>query len=511
MKKFIVFLFCIIFISLISYRLLDMSNFYVMELYGFSHLDNELGYVCNFDDVFKKDTITNAVATTREDSLIFTAPSKLLYNYVNPRVTHRLAAIFCLAMSIICLAMLLFKLKITLPLILFILTFYTFSPQFLSYFFEFKLTLTSAMWISLSSLLVVYFYYSIKEKDRIWPHFYSLIIPLVLLNVGYEVFCVSRPVSIFIYCFLFIYLCIYYRKYLISYLFGTTLSIVILKLMHPMVKANLSLFVARGESISIYVGHQPLSDLLSHIKDRVSELHFLFHFPKYNSYISEVQSDTACLDIFTILFVCILLSILFMLFKKTNHKLKENFKENAFIYSFFLSISMVSFAVPLASTAYIRGHRFVTFYFAFTIFSTFFLNSLLNILNKNLLMFGKIFISILTLGLLYFNFNIFLNYNFNKNYNEKDSLLINSINQITGETKNIKTINNITVCDDQTKHEPLFRPSWNGVLYITKLGCKSKRNPPFLIDYSASCKCPKEKDTVCLIRENKKLITLKRF
>lgn len=497
-KNFIIFFVCTFIILLISYRLLDMNRFYSVELWGLSHQDISSIFVCDFNNLFIQPRLTDMVTST----------SKLLYNYINPRITHRLIYISCLGLSIIFFAILLLRLKINFQLSLFAIIFLSFSPYFLSYFFEYKTTVTSIAWSGFLYLIITNLYFAIHKEKKFLAYFYSIIIPFILFNIGYEVFCISRPISIFIFGFLLIYFCIYFRQYLFPYLLGSILSIFVLKIMHPNVQANLSLFIARGEGISRELEKESFKTSWEIIKNRLSELHFLFHFPKYDQYISEMPINTACLDVFILLFICLVLFI--FLFFKNKKKLKITIRENLFFYSFLLSISCVAFIIPLFSSTYIRGHRLATFYFTFFIFIIFSLNSFLNMFNKQALLFSKIIISMFTIYWAYFGVSTFLKYDFNQNTDVSGTLLLDSINKIQNDTKDIEKIRSLTICDDRNKHEPLFMPSWAGVLYITGLACKTEQKPfTFILD--GPCNCPKEKGSICLTRENEKLITLQRF
>lgn len=528
LKRSFLLLFILFNIFLVTRELLNFDRFYEFELYGFAHEDDQFRKVCNFKNPFQETLSSEAVASTREDSLLYKTPSKLLYNSVNPYVTHRIVTILSYIVFIVSSCYFVLLLTKNYAITFIFLSYITLYSQFLSYYFEYKLTNTSLALISLTFLFIYLFHESLIHNKKS-SFAYAFLLPFILINLGYEVFCISRPLNMALFAFIFLYLCIYNRKNLLVFIAGAFSSILLIKYNHPNIKFNLTLFSARGESLHNSISNLDFSILLQHLKARILEIPLLFKMPRNHLYVSESTGDMGFLDIFIALLVAflIILVILCANLIKT-YKRKQtcsgkistddsidttNFKEihtlhqikkNSFLINITLLSMFISFCTPFFSIAYLRGHRFANFYYA----SIILLIILISIIFHKAFIKYKILTSTFFIAcacyIFYFKVNIFLHYNFNINLHNESQACIHSIKSLTQEVKNIEKVDKIFFCDRED--HPIYYPTFNGILYISKLACKRTNfsNAIVVQQYNDNkpCICKKEENDICLIRKS---------
>ena len=72
------------------------------------------------------------------------------------------------------------------------------------------------------------------------------------------------------------------------------------------------------------------------------------------------------------------------------------------------------------------------------------------------------------------------------------------------ETKDIKTVNKITLCDNGTS--PIFYPTFKGILYLSGIACKRTNIHNQIIHLKKSekqeCVCDNKNGNICLTRED---------
>lgn len=516
----IILLFCIFLISIVSRELLNFNRIFSYEMYGYSHLDGKFEKVCDFNNTYRKFKISNNVSPTREDSFFFTSPSKILYDKVNPRVTHRVVCVACYVIFIVSFAALVYLLTRSLLLTLFSLSYIGLFSQFLSYFFQFKLSLTSISLISVTFLFVYLFYDAHRKRKNKFATFYLFILTILLINFGFEAFCISRPVNIIMYFFIFLYLLKCDKKALGYYLLFTVISITLLKLTNPDIRFNMSIFIARGEGITRFERASfvvySVSEIFSIIKTRLLELPIIFKRPVDDVYRSEVLMYAGNLDILLMLLVILVIyAILFTTINKDKlQNIKCSLKNNLFYIIFFSVIFLFSIIPPLLSTRFIRGHRLLPFYISSYLLFLVLFNSLVNKISYRYRNSVNTLIFIAFLLVSYYKLNIFLKYDFKRhNTDAQTTECLGTIDRLTNITKKIDDVNNIVICDNGK--QSLYEPSWNGIMYITGLACKrtSFNNKITLIKRKdkKKCECSRNKGDICLIREDPCKIKLIRY
>lgn len=506
-KSSFIYIVCFVCIFLVSKELLNFNRVYVFEMYGFSHLDNYFEKICDFKKIFQTVNLPDNITASREDSLIYTAPSKLLYNYVNPMVVHRWIAIICY--SIFVLSLCIFSLYFTKSyMITFLaLAYSALASQFLSYFFEYKLALTSLALMSFIFLYVYFFHDALINGKKIKSHILTFFLPFLLINLGFEVHCVSRPTNLILYGFIFLYLLKTNWKVLLTFIVATVCSVCVFMYCKPDVKFNLGIFTAKGESLVTIreggksAGFIEFNELKTNLLDRIKEAHHIFSMPNDNTYISELDIYSGFLDIIIAVALLILLSLFFV--RKRNKIYYDAYNESKFFILFTLICIIFTFVPPFFSNTYLRGHRFVNFYislvFFFVIFLKIVLAKPLSIDSK----FTSTFLFLLALGIFYYKANIFVHYDFKNNIDEDARACLQSIKTLEKQGETIERIHDITFCDNGKA--PMYYPTFNGILYLSKLACKRTdihgKVHHIKVQEGQKCECRRGKDNICIYRE----------
>lgn len=503
-------LFLICYVALIAKSFYNHQEFFGMELNGYCHMNDDFSRVCkNKDQFLVRRGITDAVASKREDSLLFTLPTNFLKDYISIQTIHRGVAIFLLAVASISFILLLCKLKINFFLIIISIFYWLFSPQFLSYFYEFKLTMAS---ITLTMLLffVLFCFESSLRKFKSSSFIYAFILPFLLINVGYEVFCISRPLNIFIFLFVFLYLLFYHRKHFLLYLVSSVLCLFLIKTTNPDIRPDLSLFSARGESIVDSGDRKTIApSARKDIKERILELKNLLNDQKDFEYSSEHVGNTGMRDLAMVSGLSFIIFIFSLISKRKRQDITNYIRDRNFYIPLLILSIFVAFLTPLAASSPVRGHRFSNFYFLFALLTIITINFIIRNINKKI--FYIINILLLCSCFYYGKYKIliFNNYSFSTLFTEKIEKFRDGIEKIKDETKDIDKIDNITICDMSNPATFFYHPFWNGILYVTELGCKVKNLPQIFEEQGKECPCPEKPNSLCIIKTTTKDVEIK--
>lgn len=273
--------------SLVGSRLLwgITPEFQIYEIKGLV-ADISLRDLCDPNPLAGLEGPVDGVASRRSTSLLYALPTKLLRPHIDPLTVHR--AMACLFyVSILCLlAVLGVLLKLSFSLIAFLVIYYGLSEKLLLSFFIHQLTLSGIAWFCWTLLLFSMLQRSRTDGSR-WSYLLLSLIPITAA-VSYETYAVTRPLAIVFLLFGFVWIaaakCNYKTRTLSYsvYLISSFVACFILKLAHPLLRFDHTLFNARGETIV-----DPLSGRLhelpvSIIADRILELRTLFTWPLHS-------------------------------------------------------------------------------------------------------------------------------------------------------------------------------------------------------------------------------------
>ena len=505
LKSFLLILTCLLCIFLVSKELFNFDRVYTFEMYGFSHLDNNFQNVCDFENKFKTFGMSDNVTPSREDSLFYTLPSKIFYEYASPFKIHRIVHLLAYSIFTLSLCLLVFLLTKNFLITFLTISFSSLSSQFLSYVFEYKLAITSLTLTSFLFLIVFLFEEATKENKKI-ATLYAIILPFLFINFGFEVYCISRPVNIAMWGVIFLFLLIKYKKLFASYTISSIFSIMLLKYCKPDLKLDLRIFTARGESfIKIQGEHAHFFDfneLFQNLLERIKEIRFLFRTPLNEIYISEMPANSGFLDVIIVASVLFIVALLLIKLSK-DKKYFYTFNQNKLFTMFVTLFLIFSFVTPFFSTTYLRGHRFVNFYFSLIVLTVILLKIVLTKVLENSPKTINSLLLLISLGIFIYKLNIFTHYNFDINKDFATNCL-NSIEKLANETKDIKTVNKITLCDNGTS--PIFYPTFKGILYLSGIACKRTNIHNQIIHLKKSekqeCVCDNKNGNICLTRED---------
>ena len=505
LKFLLIILTCFLYIFLVSKELLNFNRVYPFEMLGFSHLDNQFRNVCDFDNKFKTFGISNNITASREDSLFYTVPSKILYNQVSPFKVHRIIHLLAYSIFTLSLCLLILLLTKSYSITFLALSFSALSSQFLSYVFEYKLAITSLALSSFIFLVVYCFQETIKDNKKKAFIFASLL-PFLLINLGFEVHCISRPVNIAMWGIIFIFLLLKNKKLFATFTISSIFSVILLKYCKPDLKLNLSIFSAKGESLITVYGEKTsffnFNELFQNLFARIKEIPFLLKLPLNKIYISEMPEYSGFLDVIVLASFFFVVAFLLIKFNK-DKKYLCTFHGNKFFTAFVILFLLFSFIPPFFSTTYIRGHRFVNFYFSLIVLTIILLNIVLTKVLEKYPKTINCLLLIVSLGIFTWRLNIFTHYNFDINKDFATNCL-NSIQQLANQTNHIKKVNEITLCDNG--NIPIFYPTFSGILYLSGIACKRtdfiNRITHLRKAENQECVCNEGENNICLVRED---------
>jgi hypothetical protein len=498
-------------------------NFFFQESHGIAYNHPlTLGTLCDANPLAGLEGPLANVTDHRSSSLIYAVPSKLLAESVNLYTVHRIINGTLYALLLALLASLGLAMKFSLPMTLFLLIYYGLSEQALSLLFEAKLTLSSAVWLAWTILLFVLLNNSLLRQKKSF-YLYLFLVPITAA-LSYETYCVSRPLAVTYWLFIPLWLACHRHQWpliglqLVIFILSSTFSYFLLKLLHPGIRFDLSLFEGRTESIVRGDG-EVRSEWLETIWARIQELPYLFRWPNHSLFVSEGPYEAGWLEIWIALFVLSLLVLVISLSRKHRANIKEALHCNASVIGLTLILSLVALVVPLASTTFIRGHRFFGLYLTST-FLTVILGDILIKKGGFWIKWILIYCSLAaTAATLIHRVPLVAHWSPPQHYTlEHFHDLLSQLSKLEPPEDFNPAPEGVEVRVCDLKNRPDWEHSWNAALYVSRFGCKirGERLHGHIMDgNSCDCNLGKNKDdlvrVLCIQRQvenNRNVITL---
>lgn len=489
--------------GLVGSRLLWSTNpdFFRMEFYGAAYLGPvTLADLCNPNPFAGLESQMSNVTDQRSYSLIYSIPTKVFASFAEALTIHRILSFLLYLTTLIFLVRIGQALELSSIFILFLLSYYGFSEQLLSYLFECKLTLSSVAWLAGALYLFAKNEEYLKAKSRS-ALFTTSLIPLITV-LAYETYCVSRPIAL---AYWFLAGLLNFSSFnqqkqpLIKIFFSSSvIACLLFHLAHPGVKFDLSLFEGRTESVVGHLGGiKP--DWISTIKDRIAELPKLAAWPKHSVFISESFNHCGWLEVWIAL-ITIGISSLVLVRNEKRKLYGLYFRNHRWLILCLVLIMAVSFLTPIFSTKFIRGHRFFGLYLASTILLVTWAEALLRAAPSWL---SKI---ILCLALIASSLTLIHRTPLIYKYKAPSSNDSEGLKQLVSDLKSLALPDNFSthnehklllLCDQKTPQ--LWAHSWHAALYFSGLGCRLKSTR--LRFLAVKCDCTKvSNEGICLTR-----------
>jgi len=493
--------------ALISSRLLwsNNPNFFFQESYGLAYNHPlRLGDLCDPNPLAGLEGPMANVTDHRSSSLIYALPNKLFYNHINLYTLHRIINGILYALLLLLLYAIGSALKLHPASTLLFLVYYGLSTQALSLLFEFKLTLTSAVWLAWAILLFV-----LLDKSRISSKssafIYVGLVPITAA-LSYETYCVSRPLAIAYWGAIFIWLFLIAPNhklrgyYSAIYAVSSALSYLLLKFLHPNIRFDLSLFEGRTESIVQYQGHLK-SEWLTTILNRVQELSYLFSWPNHSIFTSESYREAGWLEVWLALGFLSAVAFALLFFQRSGPATRKLFYQYRWYLLMCLMLMAISLIIPLGSTTFIRGHRFFGLYLTSTLLAVILVDILIKVRPAWIKWSVVTFAITVSLWTLVHRLPLIYNWSPPTHYTPTyfHDLLVQL--QQTPIPDNYSPDPGgvvIKVCDLK---EPLdWEHSWNAALYVSGLGCRlqASRLHGHIMNFE-SCDCAYEEKNADLV------------
>lgn len=481
-------------------------NFMAQENYGLAYANTpSLGDLCSPRILAGLAGPLDNVTDHRSSSLIYVIPTKLFKGwfdiYTIQRVVHAI-----LYLSLIVAATILCWLCNLHPLAaLFFVVYYGLSAQALSLFFEFKLTLSSAVWF-LANLCLFSLLLAKINKSRATSLFLVFFIP-ILAALSYETYCVSRPLAVASIAIMAVIVATNFSRmetmslHLAALFAGTATGGIILKLLHPGIRFDHSLLIGRGESIT---GMDTLlrTDWTNSVLERLNELPTLFYWPKNHTFSSETPTEAGWLEVWVALFGIQLLVMFIMLAKDPRNLLLNKLREYRPLLGVVTAFGIIAFLIPFGSTTYLRGHR----WFALYIVSAFFLTILISCLidsSSRLLKSVYLFFTVsVTLVILLDRIPVIANWSPSPHYTPPYyHVLIKQLKELTAPDDFVSADTGVLIRACDHFDEPLWEHSWNAALYVSDFGCKVHAKRLFGNISAKGCDCDPSRNNSTEIKE----------
>jgi hypothetical protein len=464
--------------ALVSSRLRMSVNpgFMFQEQYGLGYnFAPHLGALCDPNPLTGLSGPTSNVTDQRSLSLLYVAPTKLLRHTIDPYVLHRFLGITFFSLTLFGLWGLARTLGFSLlPTTLLIVT-VGLSTQLISYLYESKLTITSAAWFSLTVWCVAAFDRSLRERLLRRAGWLVFILPLLLAS-AYETYVVSRPLAVVFLGLIGVYLLgsSVVRGHRLSlgaiYLSAVILGGTLLKLLHPHMRFDQTLFEGRTESLVTPSGTL-FAEWRETVVARLTEIPALFRWsPSYFS--SETLNEAGSLELWLTL-ACAAFVTLLAMSGPAGSRTRALIDEHRRFYLMLFLICGTAAIVPLLSVTYVRGHRLFGLYIGGAIFLGGLAHSLLQDERPALRTAVSLIVSLLISALALYRIPLVLGWHppahFTPPYAHQTLAELETLPLPEG----IEPIPNtvlVRVCDQTTP--PAWEHFWNAALYVSDYGCK---------------------------------------
>ena len=464
--------------TLVGSRLKMSVNpgFMFQEQYGLGYnFAPHLGSLCDPNPLKGLEGPTSNVTDQRSLSLLYVVPTKLLRHTIDPYVLHRALGIIFFGLTLIGLWGLARTLGFSvLPTVLLIVT-VGLSTQLISYLYESKLTITSAAWFTLTLWAIAALDESLQAKNISKTSALLFILPLLIAS-SYETYTVSRPLAIVALLFLGGYRlwCADTRGYKLRFsaiFFGSIImSGIILKLLHPSIRFDQTLFEGRTESLVT-----PRGDLFhgwrETIGTRISEIPAIFKWsPNYFS--SETLNESGSLELWLALAICAFVS-LSALSGSSACRARATINQRSRFYLILFILCGAAVVIPLFSITHIRGHRLFGLYISGAVFLAGLVQSLLQHDH------ARLRCGVTTVALLFIGAISFFRIPLVMRWTPQDHFTPPYAHQTIAALKTLDLPNGLSplpnsvlvrICDQVDP--PSWEHFWNAALYVSDYGCK---------------------------------------
>ncbi|MFM1846529.1 MAG: hypothetical protein RL417_3 [Pseudomonadota bacterium] len=479
MKKVDILLLCLVLaiVSAVGSRLPFSvnPNFMFQEQYGLAYnFAPHLGALCDPDPLKGLEGPTSNVTDQRSLSLLYVVPTKLLRSFVDTYALHRALGLLFFAVTLIGLWGIARALEFSLLATALLLTGVGLSTQLVSYLYESKLTITSAAWFSVALWCIASLERTLTTGQRRGAVKAAVLLPF-LLALSYETYTVSRPLAVMLLVFVGFRLCLGdirgSRLRLIgSFLGSAALAGLTLKLLHPAMRFDQTLFEGRTESLITPAGglfHAWRETILA----RISEIPTLFKWsPSYFS--SETPAEAGALEIWLVFGVLAFIALLAAA-RPGATTLREALERNRSFYILVILIAGVAFTIPLFSITHIRGHRLFALFIALPIF----IAAIIDALRKSdlkIVRHGSGFAAILIIiALAAHRVPLILAWrpppHFTFPLSQDTITALKTLPLPDGLSPQPNSVL-VRVCDQA--QPPSWEHFWNGALYVSDYGCK---------------------------------------
>lgn len=484
-------------------------DYFRMEFYGLAYNTTvPLSALCDPNPLAGLRGPMSNVTDQRSFSLLYALPTKLLRPFVDPLTTQRALSVSLYIAALVFLAASLTLLDVRLSLLLFAVGYFGASEQFLSYIFEYKLTLSSVAWLA-GALLLFFAAVDSTAKERGNALLLAALIPPVSVS-AYETYCVSRPLAVVYWGtgLLFVLFSAVPRKRIAAgaYLVSTALSCILLKAVHPGMRFDQTLFEGRTESIVALNGHISTGSFKV-LKTRLGESAALFKWPRHSFFVSESLKEAGWLEIWIAL--AVLLAVFAIVnFTRSGKGSCRFLRVQRWNLLLLVALAGTSLAIPFFSTTFLRGHRFFGFYLCSSMLTVALAEAVMQS-GKKYLVWSLSVIAVVALAATFIHrMPLIYNYRFTPPGTEQN----NNRQELQLLIADLKTLNVsaalasgppprvLYICDKRVP--PVWEHSWNAALYLSDLGCRlGVRGMAWL---GEGCTCREDRikgePSLCIIR-----------
>ena len=451
-------------------------NFMFQEQYGLAYnFAPRLGALCDPNPLKGLEGPTSNVTDQRSLSLLYVVPTKLLRHSIDTYVLHRIIGVAFFALTLLGLWGLARTLSFTFFPTMLLLTTVGFSTQLISYLYESKLTITSAAWFTFLLLSLAALDSALRRQNIRKATLLLFIFPL-LIALSYETYTVSRPLAVIALSLIGSYRLWcndtrgYRLRFTTIFLGSAIFSGFILKLLHPGIRFDQTLFEGRTESLVTPSGTL-FGEWRETILARIKEVPAIFEWsPSYFS--SETLSEAGSLELWLALaaFAAVTISTLCGADARRSREILEEHKR---FYLMVVVLAGAALTIPLLSITYIRGHRLFGLYICGALLLAVLVHALLKSEYKTL-RHGSILATFLMVGVIvFYRTPLLLAWqppaHFTPPFAHETIAALRTLPLPETLTPRPDSVL-VRICDEAVP--PSWEHFWNAALYVSDYGCK---------------------------------------